>query len=238
MARAAAAAAPARASTTAGRAAAPARQAPRREPAPSKRPTRRQPAPAKRPTRRASGQAAPRRAPGKATPRRPARKAAPRTAAGRVALPLGARMLDALLSGRAWIGLVGVLLAGIVFFNVDLLRMNREITHMADHAAQLKRENAGLREDVAGLANSERIQEAAAQLGLVLPAPAGVRYLKSNPTIDARTASKRIIAPDPSVAPDPITPEPTTITTPPTTTTPPPTTTTPPTSATAASPTG
>jgi len=199
-----------------------------------KAPARRQPAPAKRPTRRASGQAAPRRAPAKPTPRRRTRKAA----AGRVALPLGARMLDALLSGRAWIGLVGVLLAGIVFFNVDLLRMNREITHMADHAAQLKRENADLRKDVAGLANSERIQEAAAQLGLVLPAPAGVRYLKSNPTIDARTASKRIIAPDPSVAPDPITPEPTTITTPPTTTTPPPTTTTPPTSATAASPTG
>ena len=224
MARAAAAAAPAPASTTAGRAAAPARKAP----------ARRQPAPAKRPTRRASGQAAPRRAPAKPTPRRRTRKAA----AGRVALPLGARMLDALLSGRAWIGLVGVLLAGIVFFNVDLLRMNREITHMADHAAQLKRENADLRKDVAGLANSERIQEAAAQLGLVLPAPAGVRYLKSNPTIDARTASKRIIAPDPSVAPDPITPEPTTITTPPTTTTPPPTTTTPATSATAASPTG
>jgi cell division protein FtsL len=199
-----------------------------------KTPARRQPAPAKRPTRRASGQAAPRRAPAKPTPRRRTRKAA----AGRVALPLGARMLDALLSGRAWIGLVGVLLAGIVFFNVDLLRMNREITHMADHAAQLKRENADLRKDVAGLANSERIQEAAAQLGLVLPAPAGVRYLKSNPTIDARTASKRIIAPDPSVAPDPITPEPTTITTPPTTTTPPPTITTPPTSATAASPTG
>jgi cell division protein FtsL len=217
MARAVAAVAPARPATTAGRAAAPAR----REPA------RRQPAPAKRPTRRASGQPAPRRsAPGRA-------KAAPRSAARRVALPLGARLLDTLLNGRVWIGLVGVLLAGIVFFNVDLLRMNREITHMADKAAQLKRENAGLREDVAGLANSERIQEAAAELGLVLPAPAEVRYLKSNPAIDARTASKRIIAPDPSGAPDPIVPETTT-----TTPTTPPTTTTPPTSATAASPTG
>jgi cell division protein FtsL len=206
MARAAAAvAAPA---TTAGRAApAPARRAPAK-----RQPARRQPAPTKRPTRRASGAAAPRRAP----------RAAPR----KVALPLGARMLDAVLNGRIWIGLVGVLLAGIVFFNVDLLRMNREITHMADQAAQLKRENARLRQDVAGLANSERIQQAAAELGLVLPAPAEVRYLKSNPTIDARTASKRIIAPDPTVAPDP------------TTTTPPTTTTTSPTSTAAASPTG
>jgi cell division protein FtsL len=201
MARAAAAvAAPA---TTAGRAApAPARRAPAK-----RQPARRQPAPTKRPTRRASGAAAPRRAP----------RAAPR----KVALPLGARMLDAVLNGRIWIGLVGVLLAGIVFFNVDLLRMNREITHMADKAAQLKRENGRLRQDVAGLANSERIQQAAAELGLVLPAPAEVRYLKSNPTIDARTASKRIIAPDPFVA---------------VTTTP--TTTTSPTSTAAASPTG
>ena len=141
-------------------------------------------------------------------------------------------MLDALLSGRAWIGLVGVLLAGIVFFNVDLLRMNREITHMADRAAQLKRENARLRQDVAGLASSERIQEAAAQLGLVLPQPADVRYLKSNPTVDARTASKRIIAPEPTVAPDPTVPTLPTLPTQPTTTT------TPSTSATAVSPTG
>ena len=36
-------------------------------------------------------------------------------------------VLDALLAGRGWIALVGVLLVGIVFFNVDLLRMNREI---------------------------------------------------------------------------------------------------------------
>ena len=141
-------------------------------------------------------------------------------------------MLDALLSGRAWIGLVGVLLAGIVFFNVDLLRMNREITHMADRASQLKRENAQLRQDVAGLASSERIQEAAAQLGLVLPQPADVRYLKSNPTVDARTASKRIIAPEPTVAPDPTLPTLPTLPTQPTTTT------TPSTSATAVSPTG
>ena len=152
MARAAAAAAPAPASTTAGRAAAPARQAP----------ARRQPAPAKRPTRRASGQAAPRRAPAKPTPRRPARKAAPRTAAAGSRCRSAPGCSTRSSPGARWIGLVGVLLAGIVFFNVDLLRMNREITHMADHAAELKRENAGLRKDVAGLANSERIQEAAA----------------------------------------------------------------------------
>jgi cell division protein FtsL len=177
-------------------------------------PARRHPAPRRatpppKPPRRASGHA------------RPAR-------ARQATLPRGARVLDALLTGRGWIALVGLLLAGIVFFNVDLLQMNREITQMAERAAQIKRENDRLRHDYARLASSERIQEAAAELGLVLPAPGEVRYLESNPRIDARNASKRIIAPD-AVAPalEAPTPAPETGTTmPPTTGTPPTTTTT------------
>lgn len=216
MARAAAAAAPARAGAAApARSPRPARKtAPARAPQPTRRRTS---APSRQPQRRVWG----------SRTRRKRSRAARR-------LPLGARLLDALMSGRAWIALVGVLLVGIVFFNVDLMRMNREITHMADRTSTMKRENASLRQDVAQLANSERIQEAAAQLGLVLPQPDQVRYLKSNPRIDARNASKRIIAPTPSDAPDPVVTEP-----PPATTTTTTTTTTPPTtSATAASPTG
>jgi cell division protein FtsL len=207
--------------------AAPARQPARRQPAP-RQPARRPATPARRPQRRVSGPAT-----------------APKRSRATKRVPLGARLLDALLSGRVWIGLVGVLLAGIVFFNVDLMRMNREITHVADRAADVKRQNASLRQDVAQLANSERIQEAAAELGLVLPQPDQVRYLKSNPRIDARTASKRIIAPNPAAAPDPIVAQPETpiapttpTTTGTTTTTLPPTTTSSPTSATATSPTG
>jgi cell division protein FtsL len=149
--------------------------------------------PAPRPVRRASGGQA-----------RPARRA-----------PRGARVLDALLTGRAWIALVGVLLAGIVFFNVDLLRMNRDITQMADKAAQVKRENDRLRHDYARLASSERIQEAAAAIGLVYPAAGEVRYLRSNPKLDAHNASKRIAPPNPTyVAPEPVTTPPPTLTTP------------------------
>jgi cell division protein FtsL len=141
-------------------------------------PRRTAPAPARRPPRRVSGRARP----------------AP------ASLPRGARVLDALLTGRIWIGLVGVLLAGIVFFNVDLLQMNREITQMADKAAEIKRQNDRLRHDYARLASSERIQEAAAALGLVYPAAGEVRYLESNPKLDAHNASQRIIAPTSSTA--------------------------------------
>ncbi|HET8822408.1 MAG TPA: hypothetical protein VFM57_12745, partial [Thermoleophilaceae bacterium] len=114
-------------------------------------------------------------------------------------------MLDALLSGRGWIALVFVLLAGIVFFNVDLLQMNREIAGNAERISTLKREIARHRLDVARLASSERIQESAAALGLVLPAPGEVRYLTARPTLDAKQAAKRITSPNVGyVAPPPV----------------------------------
>lgn len=138
-------------------------------------PARRAPA---RPRRHAPG-------PGHGEPsRRP--QAAPR--------PRGAVVLDTLLYGRAWIALVFALLVGIVFFNVDLLRMNREIAATAEQSATVKRQNARLRTDLARLGSSERIQRVAAERGLVLPAPGEVRYLRSNPTLDARRAATRMDA--------------------------------------------
>ena len=117
------------------------------------------------------------------------RASGPRPRTPRSRAPPGARtggVLDALLSGRGWIALVFVLLVGIVFFNVDLLQMNREIARDADRISALKRENARLRSTRPRLGSSERIQESAAQLGLVLPAAGEVRYLKARPSVDAR----------------------------------------------------
>jgi cell division protein FtsL len=149
-----------------------------------------------------------------------------------------ARVLDALLSGRGWIALIGVLLVGIVFFNVDLLQMNRDIAQNAEKASALKRANARLRLDLARLASSERIQQAAADLGLVLPAPGEVRYLKARSGLDARRAAKRITEPNATfvppapvlTAPESTLPPATTLPTAPPASTTPPATTTPPTS--------
>jgi cell division protein FtsL len=110
-------------------------------------------------------------------------------------------VLDALLAGRGWIALVFVLLAGIVFFNVDLLQMNRDIAGNDQKISALKREIARNRLDVARLASSERIQESAAQMGLVLPAPGDVRYLKAHPGRDGRQAAKRITTPNTAIVP-------------------------------------
>ena len=143
-----------------------------------------------------------------AAPARPAPARSPRRAPGpghgeafrrpqAAPLPRRAVVLDALLYGRAWIALVFVLLVGIVFFNVDLLRMNREIAATAGQTATVKRQNARLRTDLARLGSSERIQRVAAERGLVLPAPGEVRYLRSDPPVDALRAAKRIAAPEP-----------------------------------------
>ena len=61
----------------------------------------------------------------------------------------------------------------------------------------MKRENARLRLQAARLGSTERIKRAAADLGLVLPAPGQVRYLEARPAEDAALALKRMTAPDP-----------------------------------------
>ena len=165
-----------RAATAAATRTAPA-HAPRHAPAPRRQP-RRSP-----PPRRRSGAARV-----VSLPLRFARAPVGRSLRARLA-----DIADALLHGRGWIVLVAVLLVGIVFFNVDLLQMNREIAQTADRAATVKRANARLKLRLARLDSTERIQRAAQQRGLVLPLPGQIRYLRAS-ALDARRAARRISA--------------------------------------------
>ena len=146
---------------------APQRPAPRRSPAPRRRP-------AKRPAARG------------AEAHQPAGRRA--KAAARLAAIPRSPFVDRLLTGRVWIVLLAVLLAGIVSANVALLEMNAGIAQTTEKVTALKRENSRLRLQAARLGSSERIQRAAADLGLVLPAPGEVRYLDARP---ARTRRLR-----------------------------------------------
>jgi cell division protein FtsL len=155
--------------------------------APAHRPTpRRQPRRSAPPPRRRSGPARV-----VALPLRIARAPAGRSLRGRIA-----GVADSLLHGRGWIALVAVLLVGIVFFNVDLLQMNRDIAQTADRAATVKRDNAQLKLRLARLASAERIQQVAQQRGLVLPLPGQIRYLRAHGAHDGLLAAKRMSAPD------------------------------------------
>jgi cell division protein FtsL len=125
----------------------------------------------------------------------------PRTSQRARAIPRGdfVAVLDRLLRGPVYIALVGVLLAGIVFFNVDVLELNHGIARTDSRAAQLKRDNAALTLELAKLGSSERIQRLALAAGLVLPQPGDVRYLRAHPQ-DAGRALRVMTAPDSSGA--------------------------------------
>jgi cell division protein FtsL len=163
---------------------------------PPVRPRPRKPAP----TRRRSGVAAPRTRTANPNPRS---RAKPRRAASkRDAIAI----LDRVLRGPLYIAVVGILLAGIVFFNVDLLQLNHGIARTDSRATLLERENAALTQHLATLASSERIQTLAIQQGLVLPQPADVHYLRANPG-DADRALRVMTAPNPgsaAAAPPPV----------------------------------
>jgi cell division protein FtsL len=158
----------------------------------------------------------------KPAPRRrsgPARPASPRTAAARAAagtvaapslrlLPLPrlsvAGLLDRLMRGRMWVVLVGVLLVGIVFFNVSVMRLNQTITRDSARATSLRQENSRLGVEKARLSSAERIERLAAARDFVLPVPEEVRYLTVNPQRDAIRAGHRIVPPQLAVAPPPV----------------------------------
>jgi cell division protein FtsL len=142
----------------------------------------------------------PRRSSGPAVRRRPAGRAGGTTAApGRFevfvrGLP-DARWLDRLLRGRAWIALVACALMGIVFMQVSLLKLNSGISRAVTAADTLERQNSQLRADVSSLEGENRVQDAAARSGLVLPGAGEVTYLDARHGSDARAASA-IRAPD------------------------------------------
>ncbi|MEA2479839.1 MAG: hypothetical protein QOJ07_1761 [Thermoleophilaceae bacterium] len=149
--------------------------------------------------RAAGSVAVPRTAPAvrprKPAPRsRPARPGAAPFVRRLIAGPVGG-LLDRVLRGRACVAVFGVLLVGVVFFNVSLLQMNRGITATSAKSTALSEQNQKLRAKLSKLDSSERIQHLAVQRGYSLPAAGDVGYIKGDPQANARRAVKRIVAP-------------------------------------------
>jgi hypothetical protein len=86
-------------------------------------------------------------------------------------------LLVRLLTGRAWIALIGCALIGIVFMQVSLLKLNAGIGRSVERAAVLDRQNADLRDVVSRLGSDERLQTEAAKMGLELPPAGAVTFL-------------------------------------------------------------
>jgi cell division protein FtsB len=81
-----------------------------------------------------------------------------------------------------WIALSGVLLAGVVFVNVAVLRSNLALDSTTNQRAKLRAENQALQSQLASALASPKIQARAQhELGLEAADPSSIRYLNIAP---------------------------------------------------------
>jgi hypothetical protein len=112
----------------------------------------------------------------------------PRLVAFASALP-DRSLVDRLVRGRWWIAVVGTLLIGLVAMQVSLLKLNAGIGRAVERSAALERANGELRAQVSRLQSGEGIQERAAALGMVMPPPGQISYLRAQGPRDAAAAA-------------------------------------------------
>ena len=105
------------------------------------------------------------------------------------------RLVDRLLRSRAWIWLIAIMLGGIVTMQVSLLKLNAGISKNVETASTLERVNADLETEVAKLSSGERIQQTAAEEGMVTPSAGDVGFLSARPGTDPRLAAQRMQKP-------------------------------------------
>jgi hypothetical protein len=167
-----------------------------------------------------------RAAPRRAAPAHQPRRAAPLRAPRRVSGPLprragavraprqtpafGARalaivrglpdhsLIDRLVRGRAWIPVLGVLLAGLVAMQVEILKLGTSIGRSMERSSVLQSQDESLQASVATLSDDQRIERLAAAMGMVTPAPMSVVFLRAHRGGDTRRALANIHAPDPA----------------------------------------
>jgi cell division protein FtsL len=104
---------------------------------------------------------------------------APAASAESVARPRPRPAARPRVAGSAlWIALAGVVLAGVVFLNVAVLRLNLQLDGLRSEQTKLQAQNAALASQVSGAANSLKIEaQARRQLGLRPADPDHISYL-------------------------------------------------------------
>ncbi len=98
---------------------------------------------------------------------------------GLLALP-DHRWLDRLVRGRAWIPVLGVFLTGIVFMQVEVLKLGASVGRSLNQATLLESRNQQLRAEVSALSNVQRIEQIAIEHGMVMPQPGEVTFVSAH----------------------------------------------------------
>lgn len=98
-----------------------------------------------------------------------------------------------LTRGRAWIAVLGVLLAGIVALNVVSLSLTASTGQMEQQATVLEQRNSALEAGIASQLSNDRVEAAALGLGLTRPETDAYNY-RSTDEASAGQAADRIAA--------------------------------------------
>jgi len=112
-------------------------------------------------------------------------------AVGRVGTFADSGLMQRLTRSRAWIGVLGVLLAGIVTVNVLSLSYTATGGKLAARSEALSLENAKLRSDLTKKMSGPRIEAVAIANGLVTPEPRDITYYTAGDQF-ARVAARRV----------------------------------------------
>ena len=135
--------------------------------------------------------------PRRSAQRRPALAARLRIGAFIRSLP-DHKLLDRLIRGRWWIPVLGVMLAGIVAMQVEVLKLGASMGRSLERNSVLSSENAALRQSVATLGDDQRIEQLAGTMGMVMPPPQAVGFLSANASANAGRALANIHQPSAS----------------------------------------
>jgi hypothetical protein len=117
--------------------------------------------------------------------------------AGRTAVAVGqlpdSGLMVRMTRGRAWIAVLGVLLAGIVGLNVVTLSLAASASGIDETVTALDQENPILRGRDARLTSVGPIRQAAVPLGLAMPSSEAIHFTEAGPH-DVATAAARLVA--------------------------------------------
>ncbi len=106
-------------------------------------------------------------------------------------------LLDRMVRGRTWIVLLGVLLAGIVATQVEMLKLGASIGRSIQLGTALQSRNELLRASVSSLSDDRRIERLASGMGMVMPGPTSLGFLDAGRT-NVGAAAANIHAPSAS----------------------------------------
>jgi hypothetical protein len=112
-------------------------------------------------------------------------------AVGRVGDLADSGLVVRMTRSRAWIAVLGLLLAGIVTLNVLSLSFTASSGRLAARSEGLARDNALLRAELTENLSGPRIEAVALANGLLVPAPGDIEYLSAGDEY-ARVAARRI----------------------------------------------